>query len=257
LFGFWTYELRIGHAGPPGDLTWWSTANGRFGSPLRVVGVQHPAPALVCHAGRINVPAASAAAVLKALSASTSPFKLVQILPPLVTAPAATTGVPSLVVATAPFAVASLDGEVLSDPAYPRTSMWFLLYAQAVQADGTSMRNVLIAAEPGVLLGRTIDTIDPALQSYFRSWVLNRNPMAGAVFPQAQIESILTSIHLPTDSSLSILAVEILPGGTSSGALASSPVTNLTGAPTATTPPVFPFGRILRTSPLVPITPFC
>jgi hypothetical protein len=257
LFGFWTYELRVGHAGAPGDLTWWSTANGRFGSPLRVVGVQHPAPALVCQAGRINVPTASAAGVLTALNAAASPFKLVQVLPPLVTAPVATTGVPSLVVATAPFAVASLDGVRLSDAARPKTSMWFLLYAQTVQADGTSMRNVLIAAEPGVLLGRTMDTIDPALQSYFASWVLNRNPMAGAVFPQAQIESILTSIHLPADSSLSVLAVELLPGGTGSETLTSNPATNVTGAPTATTPAVFPFGRILRASTLVAITPFC
>ncbi len=42
LFGFFTYELRVGHVGM------WSTAQGRFGPPLRVVGVQHPAPALPC-----------------------------------------------------------------------------------------------------------------------------------------------------------------------------------------------------------------
>jgi hypothetical protein len=261
LFGFWTYELRIGHAGTPGDLTWWSTANGRFGSPLRVVGVQHPAPALVCQAGRINVPQADAAAVLTALNAAASPFKLVQVLPPLVTAPTATTGVPSLVVATAPYAVATLDGVTLSDPVRPKTSMWFLLYAQTVQADGASMRNVLIAAEPGFLLGRTLDVIDPALQSYFEiwagNWLLNRNPVAGAVFPQAQIESILTSIHLPADASLSVLAVELLPGGTGSETAANNPTTGLAGAPAATTSAVFPFGRILRASPLVPITPFC
>ena len=56
LFGFYSYELRVGHAGPIGDLRWWSTANGRFGSPLRVVGVQHPAPPLACHAGRFTYP---------------------------------------------------------------------------------------------------------------------------------------------------------------------------------------------------------
>ena len=42
LFGFYTYELRPGHA------KGWSTAQGRFGSSLRVTGVQHPAPALTC-----------------------------------------------------------------------------------------------------------------------------------------------------------------------------------------------------------------
>jgi hypothetical protein len=42
LFGFYTYELRTGRA------QGWSTAQGRFGSPLRVTGVQHPAPSLTC-----------------------------------------------------------------------------------------------------------------------------------------------------------------------------------------------------------------
>jgi hypothetical protein len=42
LFGFFTYELRVGHA------ALWSTAQGRFGAPLRVSGVQHPAPVLTC-----------------------------------------------------------------------------------------------------------------------------------------------------------------------------------------------------------------
>jgi hypothetical protein len=42
LFGFFTYELRVGHAHI------WSTAQGRFGRALRVTGVQHPAPQLFC-----------------------------------------------------------------------------------------------------------------------------------------------------------------------------------------------------------------
>jgi hypothetical protein len=42
LFGFFTYELRVGHERD------WSTAQGRFGTPLRVTGVQHPAPELSC-----------------------------------------------------------------------------------------------------------------------------------------------------------------------------------------------------------------
>ena len=42
MFGFFTYELRVGHA------TIWSTAQGRFGRALRSTGVQHPAPTLFC-----------------------------------------------------------------------------------------------------------------------------------------------------------------------------------------------------------------
>jgi hypothetical protein len=42
LFGFYTYEFRVGHN------QGWSTAQGRFGAALRVTGVQHPAPPLTC-----------------------------------------------------------------------------------------------------------------------------------------------------------------------------------------------------------------
>lgn len=41
LFGMFTYEFRVGH------LKNWSTAQARFGPPLRVAGVQHPAPPLL------------------------------------------------------------------------------------------------------------------------------------------------------------------------------------------------------------------
>lgn len=41
LFGFFTYELRVGHTNRI-----WSTARGRFGHPTRMSGVQHPAPPL-------------------------------------------------------------------------------------------------------------------------------------------------------------------------------------------------------------------
>ncbi|MDQ2718472.1 MAG: hypothetical protein M3Z26_01740 [Bacteroidota bacterium] len=46
LFGFFTYEFRVGHKIP------WSTAQGRFGRPLHNTGVQHPAPQLYCTANR-------------------------------------------------------------------------------------------------------------------------------------------------------------------------------------------------------------
>jgi hypothetical protein len=46
LFGFFVYEFRVGHA------KGWSTAQGRFGPPLRVTGIQHPAPPLPCQAMR-------------------------------------------------------------------------------------------------------------------------------------------------------------------------------------------------------------
>lgn len=60
LFGFFTYEFRVGHV----DV--WSTAQGRFGRPFRTTGVQHPVPTLFCNVNRddekmyVNAPYASA-----------------------------------------------------------------------------------------------------------------------------------------------------------------------------------------------------
>jgi hypothetical protein len=47
LFGMYTYEIRLSHTNAR-----WTTAQGRFGPPLRVAGVQHPVPLLVCQAAR-------------------------------------------------------------------------------------------------------------------------------------------------------------------------------------------------------------
>ena len=48
LFGMHTYEIRVGHADGR-----WCTAQGRYGPPLRVAGVQHPPPPLTCQAARV------------------------------------------------------------------------------------------------------------------------------------------------------------------------------------------------------------
>jgi hypothetical protein len=49
LFGFFVYEVRLGHT----DARW-STAQGRYGPMLRIAGVQHPAPPLICQAARVK-----------------------------------------------------------------------------------------------------------------------------------------------------------------------------------------------------------
>ncbi|KAH0539021.1 hypothetical protein FGG08_004415 [Glutinoglossum americanum] len=105
LFGFFTYELRVGHF----DENLWSTAQGRFGAPLRVAGVQHPAPPLIC----------TASWSAKGISVS------------------------------APFAVPVLDGVTQFpryEP--PRSSMWVMLYAQAERIDGAERQNVLLLQAP-------------------------------------------------------------------------------------------------------------
>lgn len=74
LFGFFTYELRVGHT----DRIW-CTAQGRFGHPTRVSGVQHPAPPLKCLVDRtpkgITVTAQYATAVFSGKDVTSKPPK--------------------------------------------------------------------------------------------------------------------------------------------------------------------------------------
>lgn len=108
LFGFFTYEIRVGH-----KKELWSTAQARYGRPLKVNGVQHPAPALVCNSSRRK-------------------YK------PSLTQPQV-----NEIFITAPFANAVLNGKnVAANP--PQTSLWCFLYAQVKQADGKAYRNILL-----------------------------------------------------------------------------------------------------------------
>jgi hypothetical protein len=74
LFGFFVYELRVGHT----DKIW-STAQGRFGHPTRVNGVQHPAPPLKCLVNRttagISATAQYALALFNARNVTSKPPK--------------------------------------------------------------------------------------------------------------------------------------------------------------------------------------
>ena len=186
LFGFFTYEFRVGH-----DKQW-STAQGRFGNALRVAGVQHPAPALVCSVRRYT----------------------------------------SGITASAPYASPVYDGANLR-PLDPRTELWMLLYTQVWRADRSGQQNVL--------LGRRIAELDRKNleEAAFRQ----RLDAAGtARWTQGEVASLLTAVGMGTDSSLSVLAVEILPG------------TNRAADPLGTD---LGSERILRASPLVAVPDMC
>lgn len=110
LFGFFTYEIRVGH-----KKELWSTAQARFGRPLKVNGVQHPTPELLCNINRGE----------KLLGKAK--IKNIEI--------------------SAKFANAVLNGKnITASP--PNTSLWYLLYTQVMQADGESFRNILIDSGP-------------------------------------------------------------------------------------------------------------
>ncbi|MFL6313347.1 MAG: hypothetical protein ACJ71W_14695 [Terriglobales bacterium] len=112
LFSFWTYEFRVGHKYDLGKDSMgtehfrWSTAQGRYGAPLIVSGVQHPAPNLVCAVERTH----------------------------------------KAIIVSAPYATTVDNGVRFIDTwsGDPRSEIVVMLYAQVVQIDGDCHRNILL-----------------------------------------------------------------------------------------------------------------
>jgi hypothetical protein len=259
MFGFFTYEFRVGHFREPGngDMVW-TTAQGRYGRRLRATGIQHPAPTLTCMANRDH----------------------------------------DKLWVTAPYAVAVHAGKnVTSDP--PRTELWALLYAQVKQADNKDYRNILlddrrldwriqVETDREVdLLGKyTDDELHVLADVSFHNfkYEIDAGAMAGVlklvdystknkdatrygtvVWSRHEVEQLLGHVGLELTSSLSVLVVETLPQITNfydhfstqdqsraadstvvSGARRPSPVSDMLG-----------HHRLLRTSPLTPVPPIC
>ncbi len=105
LFSFYTYEIRVGHDRGPANDPHWTTAQGRFGEPLVLEGVQHPAPELAC-------------------SAIAEPNGAIRVNAPY----------------DAPYVGLR---RVLPNP--PNTQIWVVLYARVMQADTSTRRNIQIA----------------------------------------------------------------------------------------------------------------
>jgi hypothetical protein len=216
LFGFWTYEFRVGHA------KMWSTAQGRFGRPLRVSGLQHPPPHLICSLQRNK----------------------------------------EKIDVSAPFAVTVYNGDRLYDlqAGDPQTRIWFMLYAQVLQADGASYRNVLLDRRQGQMQPQSKNQTSANNPQHG----VNLGPIASTDFAQKDVEARLALIRLSLTAALSILAVEVLPGPVS-----ISDFADLARPPAATpTAPAAeiiedPLGlglgtrRILRTSPLTAVPAIC
>ncbi len=209
LFGFFTYELRVGHAYRADTKdNLWSTAQARFGRALRVTGMQHPAPNLMCVVNRDE----------------------------------------EKIYVNAPYAQAVFNGKnVTANP--PRTQLWCLLYAQVHQADRKAFRNILLddrymdwkkkvtrALETEIniqdtykkLVTRERDFLHARDYNIFHKPSLEKSKIqaqltAGAklaIFKDQQrtglatwenkeVISLLRQYGLPEDSSLSVITVEV------------------------------------------------
>lgn len=205
LFGFFTYEFRVGHYRNKDTLEMaWTTAQGRFGRRLKATGIQHPAPTLTCAVNRDE--------------------KKLWVV--------------------APYAAAVFDGRnVTADP--PRTQLWCLLYAQVRQADNLDFRNILlddkqldwrvqVEDRPEVspflryddLQLRTLRNVAmksvktelgyaQLSQSYklVETETVNKDArkFGTVVWSNDEIAQWLNLFGLPLDSPLSVLVVEVLP----------------------------------------------
>lgn len=209
MFGFFTYEFRVGHfRNPITEEMVWTTAQGRFGRRLRATGIQHPAPTLTCMPNRDE----------------------------------------EKLWVTAPYAVAVHEGKnVTADP--PRTQLWALLYAQVKQADNKDYRNILLddrqldwrvqvetEKDINVLEKYTDDQLQVLSSVAFKNFkyeinaasftnvlklidfsTMNRNATryGTVVWSTTEITHLLASLGLPQNSALSVLVVETLPQITS------------------------------------------
>lgn len=182
LFGFFTYELRVGHA------QGWSTTQGRYGMSIKVTGVQHPVPQLTCQVGRRR----------------------------------------DGITVSAPYATPIFEGRNLQ-PFYPATNIWVLLYTQVTQVDGKDRRNILLGQKPAYLF-RPSDRQEEIDAPGVANW------------DQSEVEQLLDEMALRRDSSLSVLAVELLPESNQF----QEPLGGDLGQV-----------RILRTSPLTPVPRIC
>ncbi|WP_162415539.1 hypothetical protein [Cyclobacterium roseum] len=210
MFGFFTYEFRVGHferkpvdEGDPAEKVW-TTAQGRFGRRLKMQGIQHPAPVLACVPNRDK----------------------------------------EKVWVTAPYAVAVHKGKnVTADP--PRTELWALLYAQVTRVDNQDYRNILLDDQPldwriqirppsqrntgepytnqqlqllnqaAVKIQKGQEGISEAGKFLKLKTAGNKNKSATkygtTVWTNKKISQLLQLYGLPTDASLSVVVVEVLP----------------------------------------------
>ncbi len=93
------------------------------------------------------------------------------------------------------------------------TSLYFFLYAQVVQTDAASNRNILLFQRPGFFFGRENLLLGGEAGKLFRAPFAQRDRVGGAIFSQAEVARQLALLGLPGDLPLSVLAVEFLPPG--------------------------------------------
>jgi hypothetical protein len=135
------------------------------------------------------------------------------------------------IVASAPYANPVEDGHSVR-PFLPATDIYVMIYAQVHQSDDQDFRNVLLSHKLARFQRKVLDDRQISPDALY----------ADASWSSTEINFMLNALTLGTDTPLSCLAVEMLPG-----------------APRLQDPLGVALGqeRLLRTSPLVPVPPIC
>lgn len=218
LFGFYTYELRVGHDRGTKASPFWSTAQGRFGESVVLEGVQHPAPALSCDVTRL------AGGVLVTAPYACPYYEGAEVLP----------DPPNTEIWIVLYAqVHQADGASMRniELAVQRASRKREFGIAGVGVAGT-------AAGPG-LTGSS----GPSALTAAATVGLPSGPMALATWSDAQIEALLAEYGLGEKTPVSTLAIELIPEPNSPF---DDPLRSELGEV-----------RVLRTSPLVAIAGVC
>jgi len=216
LFGFYTYEIRVGHDKGTPTTPFWSTAQARFGTSVVLEGVQHPCASLRCNVFRVKSGILASSSYAKAFRQGTN----IQSIP-------------------------------------PNTQIWFVLYAQVNQADGSTMRNIELDKRAGRILERKeacalkkmtgLDLFSKSVIHYAPGRQAIQNSQAPvqshSLWQQDEVVTFLKDIGLPKNTPLSILGVELLPEP--NGSFSDPLGANLGQV------------RILRTSTLYPVDSLC
>jgi len=211
MFGFFTYEFRVGHYRymdntahhAKGDHVW-TTAQGRFGRPLRLPGIQHPAPTLTCIVNRdeekLYVTAPYAVAVHNGKNVTADPPR---------------TEIWALLYAQVKQADNKEFSNILLDD--------LLLFAnlQVEHDKAVLWKRKYTAEERNTLKRAALGTFkdDVAFANFTHMFKL-ANPstvnkdatkFGTAIWPNDAVAQLLDEYGLPPDSPLSVLCVEILP----------------------------------------------
>lgn len=101
-----------------------------------------------------------------------------------------------------------------------------MLYAQVTQADGASRCNILLTHRLAQLIPE-----EQQHAALARTHSSNLEPRSFAFFTEPEIEDALRLMGLPATSSLSVLAVELLPGSIQFESTGAVGRTNAEGSP--------------------------